>query len=85
MPLSGFQETVGSGYLKPRQGLQAGNWLTNKDLQHFAAVIGNGGHASKRHTKIPACILHQVGCGWPGFCPIYAALRGRLESEPLGA
>jgi hypothetical protein len=35
--------------------------------------------------RLPHTSCVQVDGGWSGFGPIYAAVRGRLESEPLDA
>lgn len=46
MPVSGFQETIGSGYVKPgRSGWTCG-WLPDEGLHRLAASIGSGGHAT---------------------------------------
>jgi hypothetical protein len=37
MPLSGFQDTAGSGYMGFGQNLQRGDWFVNKDLQHLCS------------------------------------------------
>jgi hypothetical protein len=56
--------------------------LWTKTCSIFAAVIDNGDHASKRHTKAPAYILHPSWWWlvrfWPDICSGTWALRKRM-------